>query len=405
MLRHSCASRPLFVFLIVTLTIFSAGAQSSAGSQPAKSAASAVAAQSSSANPSGAAVANTPQPLLPETFDGWQITGTPPQSANPSDADASDAVPLQEYGFKRYETANYTRDDGTLAVKAMEFEDATGAYGAFTFYRRSTMSEAQIGAGAAFDGARVLFWNGAVLVDARFSRITPMSAAELRDLATQLPKVAGAQGTPPNLPNYLPAPHLEPMTVQYAIGPQAYRMSGGVLPSALVDFDRSAEVVTAQYNALGGTGTLTVINYPDSDIAVEQERAIQAYFSSHGSRQNPWTPALTDSNPAAIQTRRSGPLVIVTSGSLSGGAAQELLQRVHYEVSVTLSNRAQHFSDPKMVAQIILDVAFLVGIFALIAIVLGVSLGAGRVALQRKRNKSGLPEDDSSEFIRLNLKS
>lgn len=405
MLRPSSASHPLLVFLIVSLTIFQAGAQSSAGTHPAKSSPPSSAGQSSATNSPSAATANISQPLLPNTFDGWQLTGAPQQSAVPSDADASDATPLQEFGFKRYETANYTRDDGRVVIKAMEFEDATGAYGAFTFYRRPTMSEAQIGAGAAFDGARVLFWKGAVLVDARFSHITAMSAAELRDLATLLPKATGAQGTPPSLPDYLPAAHLEPMTVQYAIGPQAYRMSGGVLPANLVGFDRSAEVVTAQYNALGGTGTLTVINYPDSDIAVQQERAIQAYFSGHGNQQNPWTPALTDSNPAAIQTRRSGPLVIVTSGGLSGGAAQDLLQRVHYEVSVTLSNHAQHFSDPKMVAQIILDVAFLVGIFALIAVVLGVSLGAGRAAWQRKRNKTGLPEDDSSEFIRLNLKS
>ena len=30
-----------------------------------------------------------------------------------SDADAGDAAPLQEFGFTRYETANYTRDDGS----------------------------------------------------------------------------------------------------------------------------------------------------------------------------------------------------------------------------------------------------------------------------------------------------
>src|SRR6185437_13250629 len=62
-----------------------------------------------------------------------------------------------------------------LTVKAIEFQDATGAYGAFTFYRRPTMSAADIGSGAAFDGKRVLFWSGKTLADATFEHITPMS--------------------------------------------------------------------------------------------------------------------------------------------------------------------------------------------------------------------------------------
>jgi hypothetical protein len=399
MLRTLSAPRPFFSLLIVALTTLSLNAQS----RPAKHSIKPTASTTTSA-PQAESVASSPQSLLPETFAGWQLTGTPEQSTQASAADPGDAVPLQEYGFTRYESARYTRDDAELTVKAVEFGDATGAFGAFTFYRRPTMSAADIGGGGAFDGTRVLFWNGAILVDAKFQHITLMSAGELRDLVTQLPKPIGNQGTLPRLPGYLPRQHLEPETVRYAIGPQSYQMSGGVLSPALVDFGRSAEVVTAEYNALGGTGTLTIINYPDTDIAIDRQHEIQAYFASHGSSQYPWTPALTDSNPAAIQLRRSGPLLAVSSGSYSGGAANELLQRVHYEEIVTMGHEKPRTSDPKFVAQIILDVAFLVGIFALIAIILGVSLGAGRAAWRRSRNKSGLPEDESSEFIRLNLK-
>ncbi|MHB1674441.1 MAG: DUF6599 family protein [Acidobacteriaceae bacterium] len=399
MLRPSSAPRPLFSLLIVTLTTLSLGAQSRPATHSAKPTAPATKTASPTENPPAVS-----QSLLPETFAGWQLTGTPEQSTQASAADAGDAAPLAEYGFIRYEAARYTRDDGSLSVKAMEFGDATGAFGAFTFYRRPTMSAVDIGGGGAFDGTRVLFWSGTILVDAKFEHITPMSAGELRDLVTQLPKPTGNQATLPTLPRYLPPQHLQPETVRYAIGPQSYRMSGGVLPPGLVDFDRSAEVVTAEYNALGGTGTLTIVNYPDSDIAIDREHAIQAYVASHGSPQYPWIPALADSNPPAIQLRRSGPLLAVSSGSYSSGAANELLQRVHYEAIVTMGHEKQHFSDPRFVAQIILDVAFLVGIFALVAIVLGVFLGAGRAALQRARNKSGLPGDESSEFIRLNLK-
>lgn len=393
------ALRPFFLLLLVTLTTAFLGAQTRHGTNSTTPTAPATRTTSQNQN-----APSLPQPLLPETFAGWQIAGTPQQSTQPSAADAGDALPLTEYGFTRYESAGYTRDDGSLTLKAMQFADATGAYGAFTFYRRPNMSAADIGEGAAFDGKHILFWNGTVLVDATFSHITSMSAGELRDLITQLPKPIGNQGTLPTLPRYLPPQHLEPETVRYAIGPQSYRMSGGVLPAGLVDFGRSAEVVTAEYNALGGSGTLTVIDYPDSDIAVERANAIQSYIASHGNARNPWTPALADSNAAALQFRRSGPLLAVTSGSFSTGAANELLQRVHYEAIVTMTHRHQRINDPKLVAQIIVDVALLVGIFVLIAVGLGVSLGAGRAAWRRSRNKTGLPEDEHSEFIRLNLK-
>ena len=54
----------------------------------------------------------------------------------PEQADAAYPAVLNEYGFAEAETASYSRPDGRkLTVKAARFKDATGAYGAFTFYR------------------------------------------------------------------------------------------------------------------------------------------------------------------------------------------------------------------------------------------------------------------------------
>lgn len=348
--------------------------------------------------------ANSAPSLLPQTFAGWQMTGAPQQATDPAAADGAAAAALREYGFTRYEAANYSRDDGTLQVKAIQFQDATGAFGAFTLYRLPNMRREQIGSGAAFDGKRVLFWSGAVLVDASFEHITGMSAAELRDLAQQLPRASGNAGTLPTLQRYLPDPHLLPMTLRYMIGPAAYQLDGGVLPLDLVDFGRSAEVVTAEYNALNGTGTLTLINYPTPQIAVDRENAIRAFIREHQPGKLPWPGALDASNPAAIQTRRSGPIVAVTSGAFSAEDAQQLLQRVHYEVNLTLSNSTGYVSDSAKLAQLILNIALLVGIFAVIAIVAAVSLGTGRLAWRKMRGKPAIPEDESAEFIRLNLK-
>lgn len=413
MLRPSSAMRkhfrPVATLLLVSATLFPGSGQVPTNAAPHKAVTQADAATSAA----GAPAAN--DQLLPTTFAGWELTGKRQQSSNASAADDANAAVLREYGFTQYESASYTRDDSKVTVRAIEFGDATGAFGAFTFYRRPHMLPQTLGQGAAFDGSRVLFWQGTLLVDAKFNHLTAMSVAELRDLATQLPKPTGNQGTLPTLPSYLPAKHLELKTLEYAVGPLAYEQSGGVLPPALVDFGRSAETVTAQYNAMNGMGTLTIINYPTPEVAMDRERAIQQYFAAARKAeqagtgntapgQNTWTAALTHSNPSAIQSRRSGPLVAVTSGSFSTQDAQQILERVHYEVNMTLSNHTNYRSDSSMVAQIVLDVAFMLGIFALIAVVSAVSLGGFRIAWRKMRGRSGVATEQSAEFIRLNLK-
>lgn len=398
---------PVAAALFVSGVLFSATCQGSPKPQPHKAPAL-QAAPGSAAQPSTDA-----DQLLPKTFAGWDMSGTPQQSTNPNAADAANAAVLREYGFSRYEASTYTRDNSKVAVRAIDFGDATGAFGAFTFYRRPNMLPEKVGGGAAFDGSRVLFWQGTTLVDAKFSRLTPMSVSELRDLASLLPKPAGNQGTLPTLPNYLPQKHLETRTLVYAVGPLAYQQSGGVLPPSLVDFGRSAETVTAQYNAMNGMGTLTIIDYPTPEIAMDRQRAIQSYFAAarkaeqagpQAPGQNTWTPPLVHSNPAAIQSRRSGPLLAVTSGSFSGEDAQQILQRVHYEVNLTMSNRTSYRSDSSIVAQIFLDVVFMLGIFALIAVVSAISLGGFRIAWRKMRGRSATAEEGSEEFLRLNLK-
>ena len=107
-------------------------------------------------------------------------------------ADAAYPAVLKEYGFADSETVTYTRADGRkLTVKAARFNDATGAYGAFTFYRQPAMKTERIGTKAASANQRILFFRDNVLVDANFDRLTEMSAAELRELAGMLPAAKG----------------------------------------------------------------------------------------------------------------------------------------------------------------------------------------------------------------------
>src|SRR5271170_6002188 len=208
------------------------------------------------------ALAKTPEkvpgspPILPSDFAGWHLAAPAISSAVPEAADSANADLLKEDGFEQFASATYSRNGDKLSVRAMRFGDASGAYAAYTFYRRPGLPKQEVGYGGIFDGTRVLFWQSAIVVDATFDHLTGMSAAELRELASYLPKTSGGAGIPPPLPGYLPQAGLDPQSTRYALGPIGYVRGGGLLPPSLIDFNRGAEVITAQYSIRdGGDGS------------------------------------------------------------------------------------------------------------------------------------------------------
>lgn len=345
----------------------------------------------------------TAPPVLPAGFAGWQQASVPQNSTAPEAADQGNADVLREYGFTDFSAGNYTQPDNKLNVRAIRFEDATGAYGAFTFYRRPGMQKEDIGSGAAFDGAHVLFWSGKILVDATFDHLTAMSAAQLRELASDLPKSGGPSAVPPPLPKYLPAASLDAGSIRYAVGPIAYARSGGVLPPGMIGFDREAEAVTADYSTKNGDGTLTLLMYPTPQMAIHQEQAIQTLLKAGNSQAASWPQALAESNSTSLLVRRSGPLVALTSGGFPVDEARKLINSVNYTADITWNHPEGYVSEASKTARLLLGIASLFGIFAAAAIVLGFFFGGGRAALRLLRGKSVSTINDE-EFISLKLR-
>src|SRR5580698_243451 len=151
----------------------------------------------------------SPKALLPDAFDGW-VTADPIQSlTDPNQADPASAAALKEYGFTFGALAHYKREGDTLTLRALRFVDASGAYGAYSFYRPDGWAKEQIGTGAASNKGHVLFWRGDTLVDATFSRLSPMSAGELREIASRLPLPGGNRSLAPPILGYLPQGSLD----------------------------------------------------------------------------------------------------------------------------------------------------------------------------------------------------
>jgi hypothetical protein len=340
-------------------------------------------------------------PLLPVDFAGWHQAGSPLTSKSPDAADQANAAVLKEYGFTEFASANYVQPDNKLNVRAVRFEDATGAYGAFTFYRRPGMRKEDIGNEGAFDGAHVLFWSGATLVDATFDHLTAMSAAQLRELAHDLPILAGPRAIAPPLPKYLPPASLDAASVHYAVGTESYRQGGGVLPPGAVGFNLDAEAVTAQYSTTHGDGTLTLLMYPTPQIAIARAKTIQDLLKAGSTPQ--WPQPLAESSAESLLVRRSGPIVAITSGHLSSSDAHRLLESVNYSADVTWDRPQGYVSESSKTARLLLGIAALTGIIGGTAIILGLFFGGGRALIRRMRGKPVSSLSDE-QFIRLKLK-
>jgi hypothetical protein len=346
-----------------------------------------------------AAAPAAPVSVLPDEFAGWHLKGPITKSEDPAAADATNAPVLKEYGFERLEKAAYTRDDGrTLTLQAAVFADASGAYGAFTYYHSEEMGEETIGEQGAFLNNRTLFYQGNVLLDAVFDKTSVMSASQLRQLAGLLPQAEANKGKPPSLPGRLPKQGFQKNTTKYILGPAALDRIGSPLPGSLVDFKSDAEVVIGKYSVNAGDATVMLIEYPNSQIAAERLRQIDA--THQVTQQQPGVTPILDVGP--FFDTRTGPIIVIASGPLSKSEARALMSAVSYEADVTW-NENTYVSKKDNLANFLFNAIILCGIVVGLALVAGVAFGGLRLLIKRLFPHSVFDRPEVVEFISLNL--
>jgi hypothetical protein len=334
------------------------------------------------------AFAGQPPAILPASFSGWQKNAVGAKSGtDPVLADPVDAAVLREYRFSDAELATYGRDDRTMQVKAVRFSDATGAYGAFTFYQQPQMRSEKIGDQGASNNRRILFYRGNVLVDVLLDRVTAMSAADLRTLAAALPQVQGESAAPPNLDSNLPRHGLIPHTERFIRGPVAMERLGVSVPAALVDFNMSPEMLLAQYASSWGEGNLLLIDYPTHQIAMEKIRAIQAASLPGG----------------PYYFKRTGPIVAIVSGNIPGDEAQTLLASVNWDANVTITQSTKP-DFRNNVFSMLSGIIMLIGAILLLALIFGFAFGGFRLLAKKFFPNKVFDRPEDMEIIRLNLK-
>jgi hypothetical protein len=344
----------------------------------------------------GTATPTLQKPLLPPAFDGEPREGDIVIDPTAATIDSAHAAALKEDGVVQASRARYRATSGPgWTVEAMRFQDVTGAYAAFSFYRTPQMEPEAVGDEAAAGPGIFLARRGATVVIARSSASTPPSGAAvvpaMRVLVNGLPRIYGPESIPPMVPDLLPRAGLQKRSIRYALGPAGY---SGPLPSGILGFQADAEVASGTYHLPGGKqATLTLSMLPTPQLAHEMMRDVAA---------------MPDAT-IHIASRQYGSLVaVVTGAGVSAAEGAALLDKVHYAPQVTMAEPVQGGSSANrnpvaQVAQLLVTVAEFTILMAVSAVALAGFFGFGRVYIRRLRGKpdSSLYDD---EFITLKLK-
>jgi len=339
-------------------------------------------------------------PILPKQFAGWQLQGSAQPSKDPAAADPTNAALLKEYGFTDFEASTYKSDDGrTLKIRAARFVDASGAFGAYSFYLQPEMAREEIGDQGASLNQRVLFYRGHIVVEAVFSQLSVMSAAGLRELAGVLPRPGGNAVNLPPILAFMPHHGYLANTEKYVEGPLALAALVSPVPADLVGFSASPEVVLGQYSTPGGEVTLMLIEYPTPALAADHLRRIDG--AHHAAQPQSGVAAIENIGP--FFAKRTGPIIAIAAGSLSQGDAQTLLGAVNYEASVTW-NENTYFDKKNNIANLLVNIILLCILVGAISLAAGVAFGGARVLLRRYFPGPVFGRADQDEFISLDLR-
>jgi hypothetical protein len=305
---------------------------------------------------------------------------------------------MKEDVLRRWAVVSYAGGGAKADVFALEFEDATDAFSAYTFYRtfmhgvRVSGAEARLkkaGNEMSQDADGTLLWAGTAVMRIKGQ----VSTQELISLTAGLPKESGRRGLAPLLPSFIPSSGasagMDAASVKYAVGPAGYSAMGGVLPAEILGWDKSAEVATASYK---GKGALTLLLYPTPQIAGDRGRAIQDAINREGVAKF-----------GTVAMRRVGPLVAVTTGAWTVAQAKALVGSVHLNDEVTFDQKMplEFHAEIRKTASLLENIAIFSGILILAAILLGLFLGGARAGIRRLQGKPAYVEP---EFLTISLR-
>jgi hypothetical protein len=263
--------------------------------------------------------------ILPPAIDDWKRTGTE-AAAPPLMAVA------REYGHLESEAATYANGAKKFRIAVHRMRENTGA----------------VALEQSLQGPEKKVFRHQNYVFETLEGTAPRGAMD----AFLFPALKVDRSALPNLIYYLPRQGRVGGSERLILGRESLRAFEPRIPVAAAGFDFAAEIQMARY----GGEVLAVIRYPNQAIARQQLAALEKV--------------------AGGMTARSGPLVSVAlpaqeGGQLNGEVVRGLLGQIQYKGEVIL-DKAPPKPEPN-------PGDFLIGVFTLCAILLGLCLVLGLV--------------------------
>jgi hypothetical protein len=289
----------------------------------------------------------------------------------------ADQALYKEYGFDAGEQGQYAAGDRKLDITVIRASDPTGAFGIYEWMRPAggkqiTMGDRAVEAG---DVTCFQFGNYVIVLKGSEPEEDPLAA-----MLSILPRFE--QTAAPPLLRYMPADGRIANSERYILGPVALAKLVPAIPPSAVGFHAGAEGQQAEYQAAGGRLTMTLFSYPTPHLARAQIEEIQKLPN--------------------VMAKRSVSLIGVVVNPFSPDEAEKLLAKVHYQATLTMSEKTTN-SRKENVGDLILNIIFLCGIIAGLALMGGIAFGGGRVLLGKLFPGKGYDTLAEREFIRLHL--
>ncbi len=300
--------------------------------------------------------------ILPPALDEWKKTGTAELPALEQPAAA------REFGLVESEAGRYEQGKKAFALAVYRLKDNTGAL-AFEQSLRVPGS------------TRRLFRHQNYVFET-LEGTAPRGALDAFLLPT-LPKTD--RTATPALLRYLPARGRIAGSERYILGPESLKAYAPKIPPGAAGFDFAGELQAAEYQSPEGGAWLGIFQYPNQLIARQQAEVLER--------------ALTGLPSVAL--KRDGPLVAVVlpagqAATVKPETAQALTSPIVYKADVVMD-----LKPPKPEPN---PGAFLIGVFKLAGILLGLCLlfGVGFAVLLRVlRTRSGSGDGESVTTLRI----
>ncbi len=265
-----------------------------------------------------------------------------------------------DYGLQDSEEATYKGGGKALTVRAYRLQDATGALAAFQ-WQRPADAKAPSDELAELSKLSATTPNGLIIALGNHLLIVNGGQPAPEDLGNVFRSMPHQETGPlPTLPEHLP-PGVVPNSERYIIGPASLAKFEPEISPAQAAFHFGTEIQTGEYKTPAGDVKLAIFSMPSPELARMR---------------------IADLNKIdGMVTKRSGPLVAAILQPKDLNAAEKLLSQVRFQAEITTGQAPRGKKDN--VGDFMVNLAILIGILVLFALLSGLVFGGMRHIFRR----------------------